>query len=354
MLEMMKRFLFPLLALAVISCKNTEEVQIKTIPYVSALVAQGVDMPSFDSDGAIFIVGDGRKCNDYADVFMNVDSRENVDASFVSDGLPDFCGEQLCVLTDVPFISILSSEHTKLSEEVVKDVMLSLDSLSHLSPFDTEGNIRKPVAKVVLLSNALSVIYGLSDVNALFELTGCDIPVISPLSIMMDQALDISDASAITTGIFTEGGLSSMGVYSLYFRKKAMDKGLAESDCVSFESLGSLTPLRDFMDNYIAGGYTKPIDAFIVDDFSIDVELLRKEYDSLTSVHNEESLKYKKYFSDSLRFFDCRETAVRAVFDVLRERNGFTHNIIFPYRTDFHTAVSSAENGRKIIIETLK
>lgn len=351
---MIKRFILPILLLALVSCKGTDDGQVSSVGYVDDIIAGGISLPAFESDGAIYIIGEEDRCKEYAALFLSEDSRENVDGSVTGDGLADFCGEHFCVLYDeiaTPYLGFLPVRQDELREEVVKDAILATDSLSHLSPFDTEGNIKKPVAKVILLANSLTAPNGLGDVARLFELTGCDIPVFSPIATMVDEALDDAGSTGVMAGIFAENGLASTGVYSLYFRRRAKEFGLTASDCVAYEPKSENEPLKSFLDSYIAAGYTTPLDVMIVDNFSVDPKALEEEYISLTSVMNENSLVYKKYLSEGMRFIDCRQTAVKLVFNLLRKRNGFTHNITYPYVTEYYTAISSAEDGKKIIIE---
>jgi len=340
----MRKFLIFTSVLAlVVSCRQSEAPSRQTIQFVRDVISNPDSYESRvvsgkvpDRKNTIFLIGEAEECECFTNELMLCDRHDNVDGSHNPDFLPDFAGETIISLVDMantPYSGYLDWRNEDyLRELTVKSVISALDTVCSVSPYDLENRGKQPLPKLIVLTSSYNAEYGLYDVDSLFTATRCGIPVINPLDRMMDAAVDVG---ASNIGVIATEKMIASGIYSAVFQRKARGKGLGNPECVAFAVSDTLNPLREFLDKYIKAGYSKPLDAVLIDDLSVSSDSLKAEQAMLTSVLNVESLTYSKLISPETSLIDSRKVTSEAAFRIFRDLNLFSHAIRYPDSNKF-------------------
>ena len=328
------------LAVFVAGCRRADVHLRPTIPYVSTILAGGNDEASRivrgfgapAASGAIYLVGEPAECSELGKALLECDAFDNVDGRLTSDGLADFAGETVVCVADyanTPYRGFVDAgNETFLRETAVRNVLAVMDTLCYVSPYDRSGMGSKRAPKLVVLTSSYMASHGLFDVDTLLRSLSCPLPVISPLSAMMEDALAYSDPSMV--GVLARGDGIDSGIYSATLAQKAREAGKRVPECVVFAPEPGADPLLSFLDKYLAAGYDKPLDALIVDDLDVDMVALVQSLGSIASVMNEGFMTYGKALGAKFRMPDPRAVVIQRCYRMLRERNLFTHAIAQP------------------------
>ena len=346
----MKRLIFALTLVASLASCGRETVYVReTIPLVNGILSDtdsdtyrflsGIDR--LDSRASVYVVGSRERSIRLCERMMHYDSRDNADGSMLTDALPDFSGEKISVILDLanePYgQKIDSGDEDYLREVTVRNCLMALDTLCYLSPYDQEGLGSKSPAKLIILSSSYGDAFGLFDADTLLRSTGCAVKILSPLSAMLSR-LFASHEGSLNIGIISNRGVLASGIYESVFADAAAKHGRAMSECVVYSTDDGGDALLSFLDNYLEDGNTRPLDAILVDDFSIDVAAMEKTLARVTSVMSEESLTYKNIISADFEVLDGETAVIEESLDILRARNAFSHNIHYPKAEWFATA----------------
>lgn len=350
---MKRTFLFLTSILLLSACGGKARLGKPTIPYVRTLI-KDASLPQHklvsgyvpDRDGALYLLGSAGRCNPLRDKFLESDIYDNVDGSLKSDGLADFAGETICAVSDfanAPYRRFVEEGREEALREItVRGVLATMDTLCYVGEYDRSGMGRKPRAKVVVLASPYASEYGLYDVDSLFSALGCRLPVVSPLRVMLDRVFAGRNTDAMVGVISPKGDLAS-GSYTAFVQEISGRKGLHGSECVVFQSdTSKADPLIAFLDNYMAAGYTRPLDALLIDDYSLDAEAIALSFKMLTDPLGGQSLGYGNIFADDFRLLDARRAVVEECYRLLRGHNLFTHKIAQPKSLDFITSKSDS------------
>lgn len=341
--------LFLTTALAVfVSCKVHVVAPRPTVPAVREIVADKENpshkllkglLPSA-KEGAVFILGETGDVIPLTEAFLSADRFDNATGRPSPDGLPDFSGECFSGILDEaggPYsASLMQDDGTLLRERCVRVTVDALDSTCFLSPYDREGGVPKAPAKLVVLASSPLTAYGQFDVDTLFTLMGCKVPVLSPLQCLMDEIFDQTETD-VNLGVLTSRENLSTGVYSSVFAHYCHDKGLNASACTVLSPRDSSDVVGGFFDDYIAAGVRGKLDYLIVDVPGLDPAALREQVDLLLSVMNPESLKYREAVSPSLEILFPRDCVVRRCYAEMRSRGLFSFRIAHPRAEGFLT-----------------
>lgn len=330
----MRRFLIISIALVMVAaCRQPVTPARDTIALVKDIAAgtyaQGREVvvaaarPS--SSGEIFIAGSPEYSERLVAEFLECDIVYNTRGSAWSDGLKDFAGETfscICDGTFSPYGSIHSSD--SLRELAVRLAIAALDTKCNVSVYDLDANATKAQAKVLILSDPWLLEYGKFDIDTLFAMTSCRVPVISPQELMLD-AVFTGEHKAFNVGIICDSAFVGTGIYPRIFNSGANGHSIVGARC--FEGAGSL---YDFLDSYIAAGHTEPLDAILVDDLSLDQSDLESQLSAIRDFSLEESMLYGKYVSPRLEIINSGLLTMRKCYDILRGKDLFTHKIAMP------------------------
>ena len=301
----------------------------------------------------ITIIGSEFACDRLAEQFSFQDWQDNVDARMVKDGLPDFAGETFVCVEDVePYADVLARDGAEaLRQQTVLRVLAAIDTVAHISPYDMEGLSVKPSTKMIVLADPYLCEYGGFDVDTLFRSTECRVPVFSPIEKMIDQAFEQGGRGDLSVGIICAPQYDSTGLYESIFARKAAERGSKGASCVVFSTEQRDSVLFDFLNRYQAAGNSKPLDAILIDDLSIDNELIKTELAEIVSVMNESSMTLGRLVSRNFFFLDAFDTVSGQCFSFLRANNLFTHNIAKPQVTVYRPVRKpESEDGSIILI----
>ena len=96
-----------------------------------------------------------------------------------------------------------------------------------------------------------------------------------------------------------------------------------------------------------------PVDALLVDDMVIDSGKLEPEVEKIRSVMNAEYLKYSEFLSPDFRIVRSAPIIREECYRILRERNLFTHKVVFPITESYLNIHRDSISGisSNIIIE---
>ena len=329
-----------LAATALPSCQRNVTPPRPTIPLVRQIVTERGGavhkrLAAFNPscpEGPVCIVGEPERCLFISEALMTADDHDNVTGSARPDALPDFAGEEFLSLLDRangPYGGYISASNTAwLRELTVRHVLDCMDTVSFVSHYDKEGVGRRVAGKMVILASPYMAAYGRFDADTLFTLLGRKSPVISPVDLMFDEALGPLSVPA-NIALLADSTAIQDGVYQAVFDESVRRSGLRGSLLIPSAPAESKV-LAGFLDSYEAAGYTKPLDAIVVDDFTVSIDSLEAELASVRVELSDESLRYGKMLSPSFRIIDIRSLVKKVCYERMREANTFTHNIAYP------------------------
>lgn len=354
------RALAPLLLLLPAACRRQVAEVRPTIPLVREILSSRTDaraqmlrdravLPASD----IAIIGPELACERLAEMFLFRDAQDNVDARWHRDGLPDFAGETFACIEDaLPYADVLGARGAEeLRSQTLLRVLSAIDTVVHISPYDIDGLGTKPSSKMVVLADPYLAEYGGFDVDTLFRSTGCRVPVVSPVELMIGRALDRADRSGLSVGILCEPQYEASGIYERIFARMAAERQIRGAEVVVSGVSARDSVLHAFMEKYVASGPSRPLDAILIDHLSVPADSLKSELAEIVSVMNESSMIYGRHVSRDFYFLDAFDEVSAVCYNFLRENNLFTHNIAKPQVT-FYRPVKrpGAEDGSIILI----
>lgn len=345
----MKRIYF-LLALALAVSCNSSKPEGKPIINLVGDIITDVNNPQHslvadyneaDPAKSIYVAGAPERCKPILMSLKSCDGHDNGDGRFAGDGLPDFSGEVICTILDfanTPYDRFLrEGKEDKLKEITVRTVLSAMDTLCYINEFDKNGVATKPRAKVVVLASPYASEFGQFDVDSMFRVLGCKLPVVYPLRSMLDEVFEGRNSGAVV-GVVAEKDSLTARSYSSY----VAEKGPAGSDCVVLASDPSASdPLLAFLDSCLVAGKTRPFDAILVDDTSVDADAMRRTLRRITMAGNEESLSYGKLIAPGCRILDVLSTVNAECYRLLRKDNLFRHDIAYPRSIEYKTVATS-------------
>lgn len=333
------KYLLLLLVLLPVACRREVVETRPTIPLVREILAEKSGPrisllrdrhPQPQED--IAIIGGEFACDLLAERLSFRDLRDNVDGSHASDGLPDFAGETFaCIEDSRPYAEwVQAGESEELRRQAVQRVLSALDTVVHISPYDLDGLAVKPSTKMIILADPFLIEYGGFDTDTLFRSAGCKVPVVSPMESMIDRAFAQGGRWDLSVGILYDPQFDSTGIYERIFARKAAEIGAKGASCVAFGMAPGDSVLHHFLDRYQAEGNTRPLDAILIDNLSVDPESMKTELAEIVSVMNESSMTLGRLVSRGFFFLNSLEEVSDRCYAFLRENNLFTHNIAKP------------------------
>jgi len=352
--------LFLLLLLLPAACQRQDEEVRPTIQLVRDILSDRADPrarmlrsgnPKPASD--IAIIGSEFACERLAEQFYFRDLQDNVDARNLSDGLPDFAGENFVCLEDTcAYDAILQEQGAEaLRRQTVFRVLAAMDTVAHISPYDLEGLGSKLPSKLIILADPFLAEYGGFDVDTLMRSTGCNVPVVNPAELMIGRAFDQATRGDLSVAILCDPHFVESGIYEKIFARMADERGLKGASCVVAGMVQRDSLLRRFLYEYVEEGHTKPLDAILIDDLLVDPDSLKTELAELVSVMNESSMTYGRLIPRNFFFLNAFEELADYCHGYLRENNLFTHNIAKP-RVSIYRSVQrpGTDDGSIILI----
>ena len=314
------------------------------VQYVSDIIS-GADADSHkliseynaaDARKAIFVFGSVSRTRDIAQALLGSDDFDNVDGSSKPDGLKDLAGETVCTVANFSNFGKMVNDGKleDLRELTARNVLAAMDTLCYVSPYDRSGMGKKPLAKMIILGSACMTRYGRYDVDSLFSALNCNMPVISPMQLIVDEAVaNAKGKDILSVGVLA--GNAPVELYAPFIKKRAAREKIDSVLCIGFKVPAGEDPLLSFLDYYANLGITRPLDAILVDDIKIDINSFEESLALITSVMNAESLTYGNMVSPGFKVIDSHSRTCNAVYKILRQRNLFTHHISQPRQLDY-------------------
>ena len=328
------------LLLLAASCGKPVAIPRPTIPLVSEIAANSTGSEHImlaahakpAASGEIYIAGSKAACDLLGEDFLQSDIFENARGRKWSDGLKDFAGETFCSISDDSFspYSRYTIPSDSLRELAVRFALAAIDTRCNVSLYDLDGNAEKVPAKIIVLADPCFHESGLFDVDTLFTLTGCGVPVVSPQDLMFDAVMEKGEKKSFNIGVMCDSTYLGTGLYQSIFNAKTREHGIVGARF--FEAAGGKGEevLYPFLEAYEATGNTTPLDAILVDDWRIQPKELENELQALRDFSREESMSLGKLVSPDLRIICSSEKTLEECYGILRSRSLFTHKIAQP------------------------
>lgn len=334
------KYILPLL-FAAVSCTKPAtpgRLPVKLVTDIVSGAVKGGEVISEAAEpvaaGEIYIAGSPASASQFKDKFVYCDIFENVRGNFWSDGLRDFAGETFSCISDwanAPYdrLAATAAGTDSLRELAVRYALAALDRKCNVSVYDLDGNARKTPAKILIFTDPWMHEYGLFDVDTLFTLTSCKVPVISPQDLLFDEAL-AGDRKSFNIGLICDSTYRGKGIYEKIFKSKCKSHDIVGTRFFEGSADGGPGCLFRFLDQYEAAGNVSPLDAILIDDPNVDMEQFRKDLQAARDYSREEYFNYGKYVSPNLCLQNSCELVMRRCYSILRSGSLFTHRIAQP------------------------
>ena len=265
--------------------------------------------------------------------FIGCDLFENARGRKWSDGLRDFAGEFFSCMDDATF-----TPYGKYAEELgtqalreagVRLALAALSDRCSVSMYDPDGNRSKTPGKAIILSDPWLRQYGKFDIDTLFALTSCAVPVISPQDLMFD-AVFAGGQKRLNIGLLCDSCNLVSGIYGEIYAEKIAEHGISGSHLFQAADNAGDFSLSAFLDAYLDSGGSAPLEALLVDCLSPDLAAMNAELEAMRDFSREEYMRYGKLVSPSFVILDSSVLTREYCYALLREKNLFTHRIAQP------------------------
>ena len=344
-----------LLCLLVAACGKRQTGGRYVTPYVARMLADttGYDyrvVSSYDlsdKSGTIAVVGEPEETLLLTEKMMTSDRFNNISASLRPDGLPDFSGETFAPVLDranAPYEGYLAHANEDfLTELTVRNFVAALDTACYFNSYDKDRLLRKPSAKMVVLSSSLSAAYGYWDIDTLCVSASRSIPVFSVPQAMLDHAW-ARYGEGMNLGIWTTRKALGAGVWSTVFPRVAArhHDATAKYEVFCPDSTVSVQDrFFEFIQMYADAGNSAKLSALLLDDYAIDADSLRTVVDAVMQVDEDNYITYRNFLSEDFEIIDAGSAVSSVCYLYLRATNRFTHRIAYPDVKIYVTAPSN-------------
>ena len=350
-------FLGLVAVLLVAGCRETVGSGRPTVPFVEKILGghgrEWALVSGFnpaEPKGSIALVGPSDRNAELAGRFLTGDYFDNIDGRLAPDGLPDFAGERVDVISDManlPYGAFLGGREDSLRTVTVRNFLFALDTTLSIGAFDNERLERKENAKIVVFTSPLSAAYGAFDVDTLVRSAGKAVPVIFPARMLLGRQLD-RNIPHLQVAVVTDSLTARSGVYPAVFDELAAQRGQLGCGCVAFPC-DSVSYAGDILDGYRAAGGNMPVSAVIVDDPSVDLDAVRDSFGWIMRVQSEANLGYRKLIADNFVIIDASRAVTDECYRLLRRTNNFTHDIAYPFKREYVTVAATSGGGYNLV-----
>ena len=357
----MKRNILVLLAFfAAVSC-TVRETGRDTIGLVKAIAADSdgpehkllASFSKVPSSGDIYIVGSPGSCAMISREFLECDVFENARGRLQKDGLKDFAGETFAGMYDEVFTPYeayaAASDPGAVRHLAVNYALAALSPTCSMSFYDLDGNKEKNPAKMIVLADPWLLYEGKFDIDTLFTLTGCKVPVVSPTALLMDAAFG-GEKKYFNVGILCDSTHIAGGVYRAVFEAAARERDIVGARCFTAANPSEGGAISAFFDAYMEAGNTEPLDVLLIDDWSVDMEAVRNKLDAVRDFNREEYLLYGKLLSPDFTVFCSSELTMTTCYGILRDRSLFTHRIAPPVSAAYQVKLSPEASDKQFLL----
>lgn len=305
--------------------------------------------------GKIYVLGEPEEVLEISSYLLTSDHFNNINGRNVPDGLVDFAGEDFCAVLDylhTPYNALVAAGmKDSLIAVSIRNFIAAVDSTYYLNTYDVEKLGRKRPAKMVVLASAPMASYGYFDIDTLCDIAGCNIPLITPLHAMLDQAW-AKHGNGLNVAVWSSDSTGLSGVYAdvMASEKKLRGDDSADYTVITPDSTAtdSMTAFLDFMRKYRSAKADKKLSSIIVDDWNADIAGLREAAASVKGLVHDSLITYMPLMKDDFDIIGIHEAVLRACFRQMRQRNLFTHRIAYPTVETYSTGAS--RNGSFMLV----
>lgn len=349
-------FTIGLALLAMAACKHVTSSPRETIGLVRSIVEDTTGLRDLvaqagwnGAEGSIALLGEPEDVVVLARRFAVTDRMDNVDGRQKPDSLPDFAGETFQALLDAynaPYSQFTTSREgmDSLREVAVNGALQAWDTVCFRSATDGRALLKKTSAKILIYTSSLQAEYGLFDVDTLQQLVGGKSRLLSPVDILLDEALE-SGAQNIL--VWVPDAVRECGVWEAALEAKHRT-GTTLAVLTPKPAVDVRTQLRDILRQYQVSGL--PLDALILDSYALELAPLQSELGLIRLCGTEEDAAFDKMLSARFQFFEPAGALIRTTYALLREENLFAHRIAKPVMKYYESAESGS--GEVILVET--
>lgn len=352
---MRKKILLIALALcALAACKPKTAPPRPTIGLVESIVGDTTGLRNLVSGvsirpgGSIALVGDPSDVILLARRFQGADKRDNIDGREHRDSLADFAGETFDAILDAyhaPYAHFMAenSSTDSLREVAVNAALAAWDTTCNRLATDHKALLRKSSAKILIYTSSLQAEYGLFDVDTLLQLTGGQCKILSPVNILLENTVE---SGAKNIAVWASRPVRQSRTWENAFEQM----GLTDVRLHVFtpeQALDVRTQLRNILRQYQTTGL--PLDALIIDSYTVNLGPLRSELDMIRRGGTEEDAAFDKMMSARFDFYEPADALIRTTYVFLRKENLFSHRISRPLVKYYETAESDA--GHVVLVE---
>ncbi len=326
----------------VVSCWNRGVGDPLSIPYVRGVLADTVSAPYTlirdacidGKNGTISVVGPFEDSFYYAEELLSCDYFDNVDGRKSPDGLPDFAGETVAVISDnanAPYYGYLQNDNEKFLKELnVRNFISAIDTVCSVNQFENVPTSRKRSSKVVILSSSYASAFGYSDIMELNNVAKPDITVISPVRSLFGYAMSKHGNDA-NLAVWTTEPILGAGVYSTVNEQLKAEYPTLKYNAFCPSELGSLKErIISFFRLYKSAGLEEQISAVLVDDIPLRADSLNRLFGKMIEDRDDSLRVYANYISRNFEFIDCGQAVAAECIRYLRSTNSFTHRVAYP------------------------
>lgn len=341
---MRKRLLILLLALSPTfaeSCMDRGAGDPLSIKYVRDIVADttssgygrirkcGID----GVNGSITVFGPSAETFFLSEKLLTCDNFDNVNGRAIPDGLPDFAGETIALVSDLanePYPGYLRKSNQEFLREVaVRSFFDLIDTTALVSQYDRKLGERKAGAKVVVLSSSYLSAFGYYDINALLKVSGRRIHLISPAHSMLKYAFG-RHGDGMNLAVWTTPAIVEAGVYSTVKSSLSLDYPELDYEVLCPEQGQVNDRIISFLRQYKASGRRAVLDAAIVDEMALPADGLNSALAELWDNVDDSLIVYKSLISEDFEFIDAATAVIAECEKTMRASNLFTHRIAYP------------------------
>ena len=306
--------------------------------------------------GKIYVLGEPDEARSLSSFLLTCDQFNNVDGHARPDGLLDFAGEDFCAILDelhAPYGSLVASGHKdSLTALTIRNFISAVDTTYYLNSYDVDKLGRKKSAKMVVLASSHVSSYGYFDIDSLCQIAGCNIPLVTPLHAMLDEAWT-KHGKGLNIGIWSSDSTGLTGVYAdvMASEKRLRGDALAEYSVISpcHDATDAMGAFLCFLRKYRNSLAEKQLSTIIVDDWTVDVTALRDAAASVKGLAQDSLIKYMPVLREDFDIIGIREAVAKTCFKLMRGRNLFTHRIAYP-TIETYTTEAARGNGSYMLV----
>ncbi len=229
------------IAVMLVSCnaanKNEEEVKLTPImekalnDKTSRYYANFEEFPTDRKMLPIGVFDSGTGGLTVLEVMLSLDKMDNITGELVSDGIPDFTGENFQFLGDMANMPYgnYAAEHKEdfFQELVVKDALFLLGNKYYKNPVDKQPLGEKERVKILVIACNTATAWGLDDISTMLGESGTGIKVIGVINAGVNALyanLAKEKETATTVGVLATKGTISSNAYERTIREMQPEK----------------------------------------------------------------------------------------------------------------------------------